>query len=54
MGSGNFSTVHLVRNTETGETAAMKVMRTHQKIAIKEAYFLKNFEHPNIVKLLDF
>lgn len=54
VGSGNFSTVHLVKNIENGQVAAMKIMKTHQNIALKEAYFLKNFDHPNIVRLLDF
>jgi hypothetical protein len=35
VGSGNFSAVHLVRNLETGQTAAMKLMKTHQNIALK-------------------
>jgi serine/threonine protein kinase len=54
VGSGNFSTVHLVRNGESGQVGAIKIMKTHQNIALKEAYFLKNFDHPNIVRLFDF
>jgi serine/threonine protein kinase len=29
-------------------------MKTHQNIALKEAYLLKSFEHPNIIKVFDF
>jgi serine/threonine protein kinase len=35
VGSGNFSTVHLVKNIENQQTAAMKVMKTHQSIGLK-------------------
>lgn len=35
VGSGNFSSVHLVRNIDNGQTAAMKIMKTHQNIGLK-------------------
>jgi serine/threonine protein kinase len=54
VGSGNFSTVYTARNHHTQQTTALKVMKTHQNIAVKEAYLLKSFEHPNIVKVYDF
>lgn len=54
VGSGNFSTVHLAKKIQTGEICAMKIMKTHKNIGLREAYMLKKFDHPNIIKLLDF
>jgi serine/threonine protein kinase len=54
LGSGNFSSVHTALDKITGKTMAVKIMKTHQNIAIKEAALLKSFDHPNIVKLFDF
>lgn len=54
VGSGNFSTVYTARQQHTNTVTALKVMKTHQNIALKEAQLLKSFEHPNIVKVYDF
>jgi len=54
VGSGNFSKVFLVKKKEGGQCFAMKVMKTHQNIALKEAELLKRLNHPNIVKLYEF
>ena len=54
VGNGNFSTVYTARNHQTQQITALKIMKTHQNIALKEAYLLKSFEHPNIVKVYDF
>ncbi len=35
VGSGNFSSVHSAVDRETGERVAVKVMRSHQSIALK-------------------
>jgi serine/threonine protein kinase len=54
VGNGNFSNVYLVRKKENNDCFAMKIMKTHQNIGVREAEFLKTFDHPNIVKLYDF
>lgn len=54
VGNGNFSTVYTARQHHSSQITALKVMKTHQNIALKEAYLLKTFEHPNIVKVFDF
>lgn len=53
-GSGNFSSVHKVRDNRTGHTRAVKVMKSHEKIGLREALLLKSLDHPNIIKLFDF
>ena len=53
-GSGNFSSVHKARDNRTGQTRAVKVMKSHEKIGMREALLLKTLEHPNIIRLFDF
>jgi eukaryotic-like serine/threonine-protein kinase len=53
-GNGNFSSVHKGKDTKTGDTVAVKIMRSHQSIGLREGLLLKGMEHPNIVKLYDF
>lgn len=54
LGSGNFSSVHTAIDKHNGNKVAVKIMKTHQNIALKEASLLKSFDHPNIIKLFDF
>ena len=35
VGNGNFSTVFTARQYHTGQVTALKVMKTHQNIALK-------------------
>lgn len=35
VGSGNFSTVYTTKNSNTGFKRAIKIMKTHQNIALK-------------------
>lgn len=37
VGNGNFSKVYLVRNKENQQFFAMKIMKTHQNIGVREA-----------------
>ena len=52
IGSGNFSSVHRAHHHPTGSTVAVKIMKSHRSIALKESALLKSFDHPNIVKLI--
>lgn len=54
VGNGNFSVVHLVRDRHSKALLAMKIMKTHPNIALKEAQLLKQLDHPNITRLYDF
>ena len=54
VGSGNFSVVHLVRDRRSKTLLAMKIMKTHPNIALKEAQLLRQLDHPNITRLFDF
>jgi hypothetical protein len=58
LGTGGLATVYLVRNTQTGVTAVMKVGNTDLDDAARERFrtegaMLRQLRHPNIPALLD-
>ncbi|KAI9648360.1 MAPK-activated protein kinase Srk1 [Ciborinia camelliae] len=60
MGDGAFSNVYRARDSETGREVAIKVVRkfemnNNQRANIlKEVAIMRNLDHPNIIKLIDF
>ncbi|KIW69833.1 hypothetical protein, variant 1 [Phialophora macrospora] len=60
MGDGAFSNVYKARDTQTGDEVAIKVVRkfemnSNQRANIlKEVQIMRQLDHPNIVKLIDF
>lgn len=61
LGSGAFSTVHLVTHRETGESRAAKIIRKFsvKKESVRQSFFneveiLRELDHPNIVKLYEY
>lgn len=60
MGDGAFSNVYKARDTQTGGEVAIKVVRkfemnSNQRANIlKEVQIMRQLDHPNIVKLIDF
>lgn len=60
MGDGAFSNVYRARDTQTGQECAIKVVRkfemnSNQRANIlKEVQIMRQLDHPNIVKLIDF
>lgn len=61
LGSGAFSKVKLGQHQETGEPAALKIMKRDENISdafmqlvINEVKTMRELDHPNLVKLLDF
>lgn len=54
VGSGNFSSVSKARDASTGQQVAIKKMRSHHKIGLREGLILRGMEHPNIVRMYDF
>ncbi|EXJ76861.1 CAMK/CAMK1/CAMK1-RCK protein kinase [Capronia epimyces CBS 606.96] len=60
MGDGAFSNVYKARDTKTGDDVAIKVVRkfemnSNQRANIlKEVQIMRQLDHPNIVRLIDF
>lgn len=61
MGSGYCGEVRLGKHKETGELVALKIFNKNHKDAkkikysiIKEGSYLRQIQHPNIIKLIDF
>lgn len=54
VGTGNFSSVRKAQDMTTGKTVAIKQMKTHHKIGLREGLLLRGMDHPNIVKMHDF
>ncbi len=56
--SSGFSTVFLVEEKKTGKLYAVKETICHstrdEKLAVQEAALLERFDHPNIVKCVDY
>jgi len=60
VGEGAYGTVHRARNTMTGEIVAIKQLHIDDGVwggipahVIREVSLLRDFEHPNIVRLID-
>jgi len=60
IGSGVFGTVYQARNRETGEVVALKTLRFDDDDGdgvpahvIREVCILRDFQHPNVVRLYD-
>jgi len=54
IGNGNFSTVFKAQMMPSRQPCAIKIMRSHPKIALREAQLLRKFKHPNIITIIDF
>lgn len=59
IGAGGFAVVHLGRQLSTGRKVAIKIMRDGldpemQQRFQKEATFLSQFDHPNIVRIISY
>ncbi|CDK24628.1 unnamed protein product [Kuraishia capsulata CBS 1993] len=60
LGEGAFSVVHKARDLQTGELVAVKVIKKfqldekQQAAVLKEVTILRQMDHPNIVKFLNF
>ena len=63
LGSGSYSTVHLVKHNINNNIRAMKVIpkkikkgtnQTNEADVINEVYLLMKMDHPNIIKIFEF
>ncbi|EFC44657.1 predicted protein [Naegleria gruberi] len=57
LGSGNFGSVYLIRDVNSNEEFALKVIEeseTNSSSIIKEVKLAQECEHPNIVKIYDY
>ena len=60
IGNGSYSEVWLVKHITLQKTCAMKIIaknneiKNQEEVILNEINILKNLDHPNIIKILDF